>query len=522
MGSGIGRLANSVLLGDVDAVESAARFVREKGGEFVVEIPPRGPGFTPDDLRDLSDFWSRRFPVVPSCFYHSVARGYYHKDAPFTRSRVLEHPCMPHGDAMERVLRAERLFLPPVSVPQEAVERLFSLYMDDEEREVLGRPSTISLLCVVEAFVRGLREHRIVFNLRGSGGSSKTVRRIFGFPPPEPGVLFYRFASPWRLRMPDVDIDVSDQRRAMGILRDVCERWGLRVYRLASYHRAKQASIPFPSAAGCVIVPRGFVLPTIPADERETVIPVVLADPPGRRGAGRAETGCYPGQRVEISLAAFGCAGLQCDRCPHAHQQPSAPLSGRVWGDLHRRPAANPRAANGWRRGFWSVPNATGSGPVCPEFPEKAVWVVSVQFALAINCPTRGRGRIFLTQDSLLKYLASVAGWEEAYRTMKLIDGGNGGVARQYGVDDGCGKLLPLAHAVSYARECLLLHECFRTRQPKQMWCVLWKSLAEAKRADTRGLKPRGRNLIAGSNPASGTASGDVLRVNVRIGGAEL
>lgn len=276
VGSGVAGILE-VLSGHTEGLKERERWVRDRGGEFVVEVPPV---ISPEAFRRIRE---GRDNLVPALFYHGRERDYASRPSshPATRFSVLRHPLDEElGKNKQSFLERIHFSLsfPPLRVPDDAVREFWEKYGDLEEIHIYGK--FLPLLIVADRFVRNLPPHCVI-NIRGSGGASAIVRRMLSLPPPEPYLRLDRFFSPDRTTFPDLDFDVSDQEAAWQALQKACDSLGLRCYRTLS--RTSEPPLR-PSAAGTIIVPADFALPTIPV-EKGTIptsqIPSAIAEQAG-------------------------------------------------------------------------------------------------------------------------------------------------------------------------------------------------------------------------------------------------
>lgn len=452
VGSGVAGILE-VLSGCSEKLEEREKWVVNKGGEFVIEVPPV---ISPAAFRRIHGN-----NLIPALFYHGQERNYASKPSshPTTRFSLLQHPL--DGELannkrafLERIRYS--LSFPPIRVPDFAMREFWERYGDLDEIHIYG--DFLPLLVVADWFVRNLPP-RCVINIRGSGGASAIVRRMLSLPPPEPYLRLDRFFSPHRTTPPDLDFDVSDQEAAWQALQKACNALGLRCYRLLS--RTPEPPLR-PAAAGTIIVPADFELPTIPTEKGGIPIAQIPSAVAEQAGAYKIDIIQVRSLRLLARLSLSACLGYELKSVPLPSTHLAIPhlrsplgekiLRGlRATGRTHLtdremmiiicllRPALVPYLA-------FLLEKYLGKGPWRDLFPKSR----------------RPRGKIFICQESMLDYVARRLGREKAEWLRKELKSRKPSpealsLATKLHIDPQNARyLLNLAHARAYTAMCML------------------------------------------------------------------
>lgn len=186
--------------------------------QLVVELSPGLP-------EELGHFWRKKgFLTVWSCDYH----GDKHDVELLANAR--NHPCVVSLSPLF-VADQENFFASfvsydvtpvPPTIPSDWFAYLYNTAETDQERQELEMAQNLGYLgmfALVARYIVELKQAGMIVNIRGSARSSKLISRIAGLSDPSSlGLLFSRFMNPYRPSPPDVDIEVSDRKKALTVL----------------------------------------------------------------------------------------------------------------------------------------------------------------------------------------------------------------------------------------------------------------------------------------------------------------
>lgn len=468
VGSGVGGIL-PILAADEEWIGWFLQKVRGCGGEPIIEIPPT---ISPEAYRKIASIENGR--QVASLFWHGGGPAQFlSRPSRHPTTRFL-HPRHPLGDDSrlarnsqgwaERVRYSAHLSFP--AIREEDCRRFVEQY-GCEEVDRYGK--WLPIVVVATRFVEELRKAGVVCNLRGSGGASAILRRAFGFPPPEEGLSIERFISPHRTSPPDIDIDTEDRAKALLVLDNVCREMGLRCYRLSAYSDSPQGTTAVPAPAGCIVVPGDFPMPLLSPQPEDglppvTQIPTALAD---------KMSVCKIDVLQVNSLSLVSELGLDMALGYHLRE---VPMPQSCLGIPQLQSEIGKRVYQAVR-GKTVLTLKDAVLMVCMERPGLAAFApyilrryVGVDGAehLFPNARTP-RGRIFLFQEAMIKYVASRLGSEAAERFRKEIKSRVPSqwvkqVARELGIEESaCKYLYNLAHARAYAAVVMLFAHAMNT-----------------------------------------------------------
>jgi len=184
-------------------------------GRFLKAHPMKGgPGFY-QKMREASAYVTRRWLArVPDWLARLLPEG------PILRFQLPEPPA---GELA--AYRAWALSQAEASGVLEGVQR---------ELDILSaHPEALTYMALTWRVTQALQDADVLVRLRGSGAGSLLAWLMAPLTPnpQEWGAMFERFFSPYREGLPDLDLDVPDQERAVEALRKA----GFRVARLAAF-----------------------------------------------------------------------------------------------------------------------------------------------------------------------------------------------------------------------------------------------------------------------------------------------
>jgi hypothetical protein len=204
-------------------------------GRFLKAHPMKGgPGFY-QKMREASAYVTRRWLArVPDWLARLLPDG-----------PILSFP-LPEPPAGElAAYRAWALSQAEASGVLEGVQR---------ELDILsGHPEALTYMALTWRVAQALQDAGVLVRLRGSGAGSLLAWLMAPLTPnpQEWGAMFERFFNPYREGLPDLDLDVPDQERAVEALRKA----GFRVARLAAFRTLADPSSVVREAALRLIGP---------------------------------------------------------------------------------------------------------------------------------------------------------------------------------------------------------------------------------------------------------------------------
>ncbi|HZT97353.1 MAG TPA: DNA polymerase III subunit alpha, partial [Chloroflexota bacterium] len=145
----------------------------------------------------------------------------------FGQFQLLPQPPVPEGIEAKNHLRAlcmaglEHRYGSPATIPEAASERL------EYELSVIEKTGYVDYMLLVNDFIQFGHKNGIAIGVRGSAGGSIVAYalRVTNVDPIALGLSFERFLNPERVSMPDIDIDIADDRRDE-LIRYVTQRFG--------------------------------------------------------------------------------------------------------------------------------------------------------------------------------------------------------------------------------------------------------------------------------------------------------
>jgi hypothetical protein len=285
--------------GDEELLSQVSRRVEEAGGVFAVEIFP----WDADPSGELpSALWetARRFAggrILPSSDFHlpedpeswlayrlALAARPERRDGRFLKAHpmkggpgfyqkmreasayVTRRWLAPILDWLARLLPDGPILSFPLPEPpagELAAYRAWALSQAEasgvlegvrRELDILSAcPEALAYMALTWRVVRALQDADVLVRLRGSGAGSLLAWLMAPLTPnpQEWGAMFERFFNPYREGLPDLDLDVPDQERAVEALRQA----GFRVARLAAFRTLADPSSVVREAALRLIGP---------------------------------------------------------------------------------------------------------------------------------------------------------------------------------------------------------------------------------------------------------------------------